>query len=343
MIISFNTSIFQSGDSDIQSKLAEILIALLNDNHFIEPQSIRNIFFDNNNQYSFYENNISKAHLSERKRQDLKEYITKNHKIITQLHKNHLTRLIIGDSVNEINPSDAYKIITERSKVIVENGINDWKFIKGICNKYSSSKSKRRSIYQLLEKAIKEEYVESDHSGGIGEITKIVNRWIESSRYHNIHKYKLMAIFDSDRKSEYDLTPHISKINFFKQIDNVPSNNCVYEESTDLIVWHILHKRKIENYIPLNIIFNKIELIDSNQKQLLKAMSNIDLDFIEYNAENLGIGRSEIKQQLPDLFLDSFSYREFEERCKHHKIFLAEASEQISEPEQILLKMVKII
>jgi hypothetical protein len=319
MIVSFNTTIFQSEDLDIQSKLAEILIALLKDNHFIENKSINNIFFDHNNKYSFNESNISKSHLSERKRQDIKEYITNNRKTITQLHRSHLTCLIIGNSVNETNPVDAYKIITERSKVIVENGINDWKFIKGICNKYSSGKTKRRSIYQLLEKAIKEEFVESDHSGGIGEITKIVQRWIESSRYHNIHKYKLMAIFDSDRKSENDLTPHTSKINFLKRADNIQPNNYMYE-STDLIVWHILHKRKIENYIPLNIIFSKIESINPNQKSALETMNKADLDFIEYTSDNLGIGKLEIKQQFPDLFLTPFSYRDFEERCERVRV-----------------------
>jgi hypothetical protein len=342
MIISFNTTIFQSEDSDVQSKLAEILVALLKDNHFIDNKSINNIFFDHNNKYSFNESNISKAHLSERKRQDLKDYITNNRKAITQLHRSHLTFLIIGSSVNETNPVDAYKIITERSKVIVENGINDWKFIKGICNKYSSGKTKRRSIYQLLEKAIKEGFVESEHSGGIGEITKIVQRWIEDSRYHNIYMYKLMAIFDSDRKSENDLTPHTKKIFFLKQLDKIQPNNYVYE-STDLIIWHILHKRKIENYIPLNVIFNVITSIDQNQKSYLEALSKVDLDFIEYNIENLGIGKSDIKEKFPDLFIDFFSYRDLEERCEHHKLFLSEANELISEPEQILLKIVKII
>jgi hypothetical protein len=72
-------------------------------------------------------------------------------------------------------------------------------------------------------------------------------------------------------------------------------------------------------------------------------MNKADLDFIEYTSDNLGIGKSEIKQQFPDLFLTPFSYRDFEERCEHHKSFVSEVNELISEPEQILLKMVKII
>jgi hypothetical protein len=342
MIIYFNATIFQSEDSDIQSKLAEILIALLKDNHFIDPQSIKNIFFDHDNKYSFNESTISKTHLSERKRRDLKDYITNNRKTITQLHMNHLTRLTIGDCTNETNPIDAYNIITERSKVIVENGINDWKFIRGICNKYSSGKTKRRSIYRLLETAIKEEFMEPENCGGIGEFKKVVQKWIDSSRYLNIHKFKLMAIFDSDKKSKNLLTPRTIEIKFFKQTNNIQPDNYVYEE-TDLIVWHILYKRKIENYIPLNIIFNKINSINHSQKLALEAMSKCDLDFIEYTSTNIGIGKSEIKQQFPDLFLTPFSYRDFEERCEHHKSFLPTEDEYISELEQILLKMVKII
>jgi hypothetical protein len=63
----------------------------------------------------------------------------------------------------------------------------------------------------------------------------------------------------------------------------------------------------------------------------------------EYTSENLGIGKLEIKQQFPELFLTPFSYRDFEERCEHHKYFLSTSKEWVSETEQILLKMVKII
>jgi hypothetical protein len=43
------------------------------------------------------------------------------------------------------------------------------------------------------------------------------------------------------------------------------------------------------------------------------------------------------------MFLSGFSYLDFEERCKHHKVFLAEANESVSEIEQILLKIAKLL
>jgi hypothetical protein len=39
----------------------------------------------------------------------------------------------------------------------------------------------------------------------------------------------------------------------------------------------------------------------------------------------------------------SVSFENYEQRCQHHKVFLPEANDSISEIEQILLKMAKII
>lgn len=356
MIVFFNPSIFNNQDPNIQRVLADILVKLMHkscQNHFIDTQNIRDIFFDKSNQYNFNNSNIAKEHLGEEQRIVLKNYITNiPRRPITNLHRQHLTELKIGvnSSLHEIHPNDAYKIISERSKIIVENGINDWKFIQGICQKYTSGKTKRRSIYQLIEDAIKNEVLESEHSGGTGEIKKIAEKWIDSNRYVNIFRYKLMAIFDSDKSSKTNyITPNKSLIEFFKMRDNItnirPSDH-EYED-TDRFIWHILYKRKIENYIPLNILFQNITSINEQQQSDLSSKSNDELDFIEYgNGKgqfNIGISESKIKEQFPEIFLSPFSYRDLEERCKHHKAYLTEASEEVSEIEIILLKIAKII
>jgi DNA-binding PadR family transcriptional regulator len=342
MIISLDPISFQTQDSDIQSILSDILVALLNDNHFLTPNSINSIFFDNENKYIFDKNNIAKNHLSENKKRELKNYISNNRKPITQLHRDHLTHITIGMNSGDIHPENAYRIIAERSKLIVENGINDWKFIRGICNKYSSGKIKRRSIYQLLDRAIDKGLLESDNAGGIGEITKIAQRWIDDARYHNIYQYKLMAIFDSDKKIPDSQTPHIKKIEYFKKTQ-IENNQMIDYESNDLIIWHVLHKRKIENYLPLNVMCNWITSITDDLKNDLENKTAIELDFVEYDKTNVGIGESKIKEQFPDIFVKSFSYRDLEERCKHHKILLPETTELVSELEQVLLKIAKII
>jgi hypothetical protein len=342
MIISLDPISFQTQDSDIQSILSDILVALIKDNHFLNSKSIKDIFFNNENKYVFNENNIAKIHLSEKKRRELKDYIINSRKQITQLHRDHLTHITIGMNSGDIHPENAYRIITERSKLIVENGINDWKFIRGICNKYSSGRIKRRSIYQLLDRAIERGLLESDNAGGIGEIIKIAQRWIDDDRYHNIYQYKLMAIFDSDKTTSDSQTPYVKKIKYFKQTQ-LENNQMIGYESNDLIIWHILYKRKIENYLPLNVMFDWVTSITEDLRNSLNEKTEAELDFIEYDKSNIGIGESKIKDQFPEIFIKSFSYRDLEKRCEHHKILLLETNELTSEVEQILLKVVKII
>lgn len=346
MIISFNPSIFQSQDSGVQKSLGEILIALMNTNiHFIDIKGIESIFYDESGKYIFGLNSISEMHLSTSQKVALKEFLSKKSRIgITSLHRQHLVYIVVGtDKDNEeMHPESVHRIIKERSKIIVENGINDWKFIQGICQKYSSGRTKRRSIYQLVDKAIRDGAIEPENSGGVGEITKVTQRWIQDSRYKNTFRYKLMAIFDSDKKDPNELTKHKKKIEYFKEREVTETIDCEYE-FTDLILWHILYKRKIENYVPLNALFNNVTSINQDQKDDLSAKSCGELDFVDYNQNNVGIGVSQIKDLFPKMFLSSFSYHDLEKRCEHHKVFLPEAGECISEMEQILLKIAKIL
>lgn len=345
MIISFNPAIFQTQDDDMQSILADILIELLKDNHFIDPRSIASIFFDNENRYIFSKNKIAKSYLSDTKRDYLKLYITNNRKPITSLYRDHITHITIGTDAGEINPRDAHKILTERSKIIVENRINDGKFIQGIAQKYSSHK-KRGSIYLLITRAFKLRTIECDHAGGIGEIIKTTQFLIKDQGYDYIYKYKLMTIFDSDKSHINHFNTRYTKlIEFLKNrtICNPPATNDIIYEKDDLIIWHILYKRKIENYIPLDILFKKATLITQDQKDHLSSKSESDLDFLEYNKDGNNIGQINIKEEFPEMFLGDFSYRLLEQRCQHHKVFIPEENELVSELEQILLKIAKII
>jgi hypothetical protein len=313
--------------------------------HFIDIKNIFAIFYNENGKYIFDSNAISEIYLSTKQKIVLKDFLSKRTRInITNLHKQHLIHIVVGfnESNNEIHPKMVCNIITERSKIIVENGINDWKFIQGICQKYSSGRTKRQSIYQLVDRAIKDGIIEPENCGGVGEITKVTQRWINDNRYKNIFRYKLMAVFDSDREKADELTRHKSKIEYFKarKIDNI--DDCNYEP-IDLIVWHILYKRKIENYIPLNVLFASLASITSAQKDSLNTKGYDELDFLEYDKNNIGISGMQIKDKFPKMFLSGFSYHDFEERCKHHKVFLAEANESVSEIEQILLKIAKIL
>jgi hypothetical protein len=347
MIISFNPSIFHSRDDEIQNTLAKVLLLLIeNDIHFLDTRSINTIFYNENGKYIFNSNPVS-DYLSPKHQRSLEELLKqKSRKNITNLHRKHLMHIVVGGDENnkEIHPKSVFKIITERSKIIVENGINDWNFIRGICQKYSSSKTKRRSIYELLDRAIKNETIESMNCGGLGEMIKVTQQCIEQERYRGIFKYKLMAVLDSDRNGSGELPKGTNKstIEHLKGRKVYSTNDCTYEPS-DLIAWHILYKKKIENYMPPNVLLTNIASMTQEQKDDLNSKTYEELDFTEYSYRNIGISERQIKDQFPRMFLSSFSYHDFEQRCEHHKVFLSEAEELVSEIEQILLKMAKIL
>lgn len=347
MIITFNKTVFQTSDSTTQKNLASILVEVSKKNHFLDLRDISNLFFVEE-KFIFSDSEIAKNYLSKSNLTDLQEFINSvilKSSYITQLHKNHLTKIVIGVNDGEISPSDALRIITERSKVIIENSINDWKFIDGVCQKYTSHRT-RGSIYQLIRKAITDEELEPDHLGGHGMLVKITQKWI-NIRYSSIYKFKLIAIFDSDRNSSSDYNAYSEKISFFKNKDKKDIASIDYQyDVNDKILWHILYKKKLENYVPLNVMYNCITSISEQQKNDLNDKSNEELDFIKFDKTNVGIREDYVKEQFPQIFQSNFSYQELEQKCNHHKVNLVlqnGSSEQISELEQILLKIAKII
>lgn len=347
MIITFNKTVFQTSDSTTQKNLASILVEVSKRNHFLDLRDISDLFFVDE-KFIFSDSEIAKNYLSKSDRINLQGFINSvilRSSYITQLHKNHLTKLVIGVNEGEISPSDALRIITERSKVIIENRINDWKFIDGVCQKYTNHRT-RGSIYQLIKKAINADELEPDHLGGNGELVKITQKWIDT-RYSSIYKFKLIAIFDSDRNSSSNHNTYPEKVGFFKGKDKKDIVATDYEyDINDKILWHILYKKKLENYVPLNVMYNCIRSITEQQKSDLNNKSEEELDFIEFDKTNVGIKEDYIKDQFPQIFQTNFSYQELEQKCSHHKVSLISpdgSNEQISELEQILLKIAKII
>jgi len=345
MIFSFTPKIFNTGDHRTDTFLAELIVKLCGSGHLIKFSSIEpHIVRDGELNYEskFVTNYFSPATIL-----DIDKYLkilTSKNSYITSLLSTHLTSILVGMGPDEYSPEECIRLITNDSLVLVENEINDWKFIKGVCQKYCSHR-KRRSIYQLILKAINTERLKSAHTGGVGEIAKLAENKLNSLTYRGIGPIKLMAIWDSDRRSIADTTPYSEKVAYFKIKERhaVTARDYVYDRNSDLIPWHCLFKRSIENYLPINCLILFQTGLTTAQKVDLLGLTPEQTDYIRYDLATVGMRSGAIKVNFPQYFLNNFSYRDLESRTSHHLIWDAEVGERISEFESILLKLAKLI
>lgn len=140
----------------------------------------------------------------------------------------HTLEIEIGTGDGHVTPSMAWNTMSRPAYLVVENATSDGRFLRALIRAYD---------HPRLETAVREQWLEIDQAGGVGEIRKRVHALVrERSADHR----RIQALVDSDR-----LYPgHDS--------DTVRSMRDLEREHA--IIVHILHKRDSENYLPLDTL-----------------------------------------------------------------------------------------
>lgn len=131
-------------------------------------------------------------------------------------------------------PSESIDYINEKLSIIVENSLYDGRFIKCIIRHFGN---------QRLIEALNANYIKVNMSGGC---TNIINA-IEAQLDGFMHKPKFLRCFvlwDSD-----NFYPPIDPI----KVDTLSQSNIVFLNNLN-IKYHILYKREMENYLPLEAV-----------------------------------------------------------------------------------------
>lgn len=343
MILKFNPQLFLCEDNHILSMISKIILELIEDTFMWDIDNLDELFLNNDNFTQFINKWLSEGH-----RENIVGIISEifqKSAYITTCHKKYLTTLNVGLNASETNPQLAYYILRKPSKIIIEN-THDWNFIKGISHKYENHKT-RKSIYKLIKKAIDNNSLLSDPAGGKGQIKTRVND-LGGNAYGGILKYKVMALFDSDRINEEELN-HEQKL-IIEYLKNQSINNlheAICNEQADIIIWHMLYKRELENYVPKSIVLSLNDISEEEKNKVNDLSRELpQYDFTDF--ENLFKDNTEInvKHDFPRLFLSEWTRDLLEQHCSHHKVSIELPNgtlEQVSEVEQILLKIAKII
>jgi hypothetical protein len=348
MILSFNPQVFETDQEEILKRLSQIFDLVLLERKsvdLVDIDSFLSIVFDENGKYIFDEGKFSLNSLSEIDKRRLKDFfnvLVQEGTYIDRSREKYLTTLKIGLQEGEINPEIAFKILKNPSIIIVENATNDWKFVKGVIYKYAKHPT-RRSIYMLLKNSLDNLLLTAEQAGGKGQIR---NRFedLKEHRYKDIHRYKIMTLFDSDRSNSNSLNHEINILINYLKSKNVDYTNAIHEDS-DLIIWHMFYKRELENYVPVDILINELPLTPE-EKTGLTGKTSEELDFTDYEEYLASNKPVNVKNDFPEVFLKEWTRDKIEERCKDHKVLVEIPNgtlTEVSEIEQILLKIAKII
>lgn len=344
MIIIFNPSLFESKDEHAKRFAAKIIMEIFADKYLWDGSNLDELFLKEGE--DFFENEFCKHHFSNYDINYIKEQIEvlfHESAYVTKEQNAYLQKITVGIEAGDVHPETAYNIIQMESRVILENGVNDIKFIKGIAQKFINHPT-RKSVYGLIVKFLDRNYVVAENAGGKGQIRNRITDLI-SNRYKASFKFRLMTIFDSDRDNDTYIEDESAKIIKYLKSTGAIKITDDYNENTDLIVWHMLYKREMENYIPSNVLFNA-QLITQNEHSSINQLSPQEQDFIRIENYVKSIKADEIKREFPNAFLTNAPLIEFETRCAHHLINIDlpnKTGADVTELEVILLKLARIL
>jgi hypothetical protein len=188
------------------------------------------------------------------------EFYNDNNAVISEYFEKFITEnpkvdlIVTNFSDLGFTVSEAIKYVNKPFQIILENRNNDGYFIDALIREF---RSKAKKIVKFKN----EDWLRYEMAGGSGIIHYLE---AEKKQYDNDLKFlKCFVLIDSDL--EYPQNPNpkrVSLIEYFNK-NNIP--------------FHILEKREIENYLPLDIIY----AIDSND-EFIKALTSLDSKFVDF-------------------------------------------------------------
>lgn len=345
MIFKFNSSVFNSTDIGIQRALTRIFLDFLDDHFLWDMENLTSLFLNEDRAIQILEDTLHWQSLGKQLQDQIAEHIfikAEQSTYITDQKKFYLSTIVIGEDEGDINPIFAVRLINEKSIVVIENNLNDWNFIRGIVKNYANY-SNKKNIYRVVKKAVEENRLQARGFGGGGEIKKNLEMLVNKD-YDFIYKYKIATLFDSDRNSSHeDIKKEIyNRLVYLKGRDFDAKNIVELNySSSDLLGWHMLYKREIENYIPLHLIHSTFPSIDESKREILNKLKEEQLDFF-----NFGEFDEVKKNEASQIFLTDSIREDLSSRCGHHKVKADTPNnilEDIDELEKIILMLAKIV
>jgi hypothetical protein len=174
-----------------------------------------------------------------------------------------------------LKPDDACRCLDKPACVVVENSESDGNFILAMIHAFNRK--------ELLN-AHTEQWWEFRHLGGFGEVEKQVSQIIAVT----YGPLRIFVLADSDCLYKGHITQTSEKVKDYCVSENIP--------------YHILNKRKIENYLPIGILQKKFD-----RKSILQAFFRLTQEQKDFYEMKGGFqkdphGHAIVPEKQKDLF-----------------------------------------
>ena len=233
------------------------------------------------------------------------------------MSKQYLRTVFVGKSDGSKSVNEMLFLAEEPSVIILENGKYDWIVLQKWIEKYRKEKS-FKNINSEVHRAVKNNWVRDHNGGGKNNIPNVVDSILPI--YKGLHGLKIFTIFDSDKSSSTDTS---------KDKENNILTSFLDEKD---IEWHVLKKRKIENYFPLTV-YEKAGLMVKGIE--IPSLTLEQLDFMDFNEKKDCTFITMNKSQVEEL-ADNLTKTELQERVYH-------VDGTIDEVQEIIFKLAKFI
>ncbi|MCQ4142060.1 hypothetical protein [Chryseobacterium sp. EO14] len=223
----------------------------------------------------------------------LDKFYSENNEIIAKFYESYINDSpknvkIVSDIEGDFNLSEAIIYVEEKFELILENDKYDGEFVDCLLKEFKG-KSKKINWFKQNNWF---KYVNGN--GGTGIINTLEQK---ISHFGNNKFLKCFVLVDSDL--EYPQTDNLKRKTLidFCDINNIPI--------------HILYKREIENYLPLEV-FEEINPSNSFVKTYISKLDDIQRDFIDIEKgmqktrSNWGSNKQEVLKLYGNLSDDEF-------------------------------------
>jgi len=231
----------------------------------------------------------------------------------------------------DFHPTSLLYLAAAKARLILENANHEWIIYKYFIDRYSNHPVLGDGL-SLLRQAKERRRIKAIHAGGWGEMLKIADQDPHRHNGKNLRLYKTCIVFDRDTDNDHSFDENKNAL--FSRLANKKADTIaeqdIYHLKSSAPMWHMWHKRAIENYFPVEQ-YKKLGCDTTN----LEVLTDTARDYLKIESKSV---KGYDKNNLPKL-LDNLDLSAFEKKLKKFDI----DGQEYSEIEIFLLKLVKII